>query len=84
MRGKYMNKAKAVNLFEQEYKDLYIKQVDYWTAQLAWTEFVDNLCRRGEISQYQFDHWETPFPYGKHLKPNKHQLEMEVGLCTFR
>lgn len=42
-------------------------EYDYWTIQLMWTEFVDDLCKSGEITQKQFDNWSTPFEYGKHV-----------------
>lgn len=58
----------AVKEFKEQYVDLYKKEVDYWTAQLAWAGFVDYLCKDGQITQKQFDTWETPFPYGKHLR----------------
>lgn len=73
-----MTKKEAIKQFEEIYLDLYIREVDYWTAQLTWTEFVDNLNRNGEITDKQRDNWTTPFPYGKHLKPNKRQLELKV------
>ena len=66
----------AVKEFKCIYLHLYIKKVDYWQAQLAWTEYVDGLCRRGEITEKQYNTWETPFPYGKPLKPSYRQLCM--------
>ena len=42
-------------------------EYDYWTIQLMWTEFVDELCKGGRITQKQFDNWSTPFEYGKHV-----------------
>ena len=62
-----MDYRSAVREFKELYKDLYIRHVDYWTGQLAWTEFVDSLNREGRITDKQFNTWETPFKYGKHL-----------------
>ena len=38
---------------------------DYWSIQLWWTGFVDDLCKAGIISQKQFNVWNTPFEYGR-------------------
>jgi len=73
-----MTKKDAIKRFEIMYIDLYIKEVDYWTAQLTWSDYIDGLNRDGLITDKQRDTWETPFPYGKHLKPNKRQLELKV------
>lgn len=73
-----MTKAEAVRQFKREYRKLYIERADYWTAQLAWSEFTDYLNREGEITDKQFSNWSTPFPYGKSLIPSREQLEMEV------
>lgn len=75
---KPLNKAKVIDEFEKLYRKLYIEKVDYWTAQLAWAEFIDGLNKEGKITDRQASIWTTPFPYGKHLKPNKKQLEYEV------
>ena len=40
---------------------------DYWTIQFMWATYVDDLCKRGKISQRQYDEWETPFEEGKHV-----------------
>lgn len=73
-----MTKKDAIKQFEEMYIDLYINEVDYWAAQRVWSDFIDNLNRNGEITDKQRDTWETPFSYGKHLKPNKRQLELKV------
>lgn len=73
-----MTYREAVKEFEYICSDLYIKQVDYWTGQLAWSEFVDGLCKEGRITQKQYSTWETPFPYGKRLSPKRKQLERKV------
>lgn len=74
-----MTKEQAIRDFKREYADLYIKKVDYWTAQLAWSIYVDGLCKDGQITQRQCDNWSTPFPYGKPLKPTRKQLERIVN-----
>lgn len=71
-----MTYLQAKKEFETIYLSLYLKKVDYWTAHEAWAAYVDGLCKNGEITQKQFDTWETPFPYGKHLKPSYKQLAM--------
>lgn len=63
-----MTYRQAVKQFKSEYIDLYKREVDYWTAQLAWAGFTDYLCKDGQITQKQWSNWSTPFPYGKHLK----------------
>lgn len=73
-----MTYREAVKDFQRYYRDLYIKKVDYWTAQLAWAGYVDNLNADGQITDKQVSTWSTPFPYGKSLKPSKKQLEYEV------
>lgn len=73
-----MTYEQAVKEFKELYRNLYIRHADYWTAQLAWSDYTDMLNRDGRITDHQFSNWATPFPYGKHLKPSKQQLEMEV------
>lgn len=65
----------AVREFEHSNRNLYFERVDYWTAQYAWSIFADNLCKVGVITQKQYDTWETPFPYGKRLKPKPYMKE---------
>lgn len=69
-----MTYDQAVKEFKHIAINLYLKNVDYWTAQEAWAAYVDGLCKDGQITQKQYDTWETPFPYGKHLKPSYNQL----------
>lgn len=71
-----MRYLEAKRDFETIYMSFYLKRVDYWTAQEAWAAYVDELCKNGEITQKQYDTWETPFPYGKPLKPSRRQLYM--------
>lgn len=71
-----MTYDQAVKNFKRIYIHLYIKRVDYWTGQLAWATYVDELCKDGQITQKQYDTWATPFPYGKPLKPSYRQLCM--------
>lgn len=73
-----MTKAEAVKEFKNICDDLYIKRVDYWTAQLAWSNYVDCLNRNGDITDRQRNTWSTPFPYGKNLKPSREQLERKI------
>lgn len=73
-----MTKAEAVREFKRNYRKLYIDRVDYWTAHLAWSEYVDSLNKDKQITDKQASNWSTPFPYGKPLAPSKEQLEMEV------
>lgn len=58
----------AVKEFKDIYIGLYINQVDYWTAQQAWAEYTDSLCKAGQITEKQWETWLTPFPYGKPLR----------------
>lgn len=75
---KYEN---AVREFKTIYLHLYLKKVDYWTAEEAWAGYKDRLCKNGEITQKQYEIWQTPFPYGKNLKPNKRQLQIAADGC---
>lgn len=63
-----MTYRQVIKEFQTEYRNLYEQEVDYWTAQLAWSAFVDSLCKEGVVTQKQWETWETPFPYGKHLR----------------
>ena len=73
-----LTKEQAVKQFKETYADLYINRVDYWTAQLVWTAYIDTLCKNNKITQKQLQTWKTPFPYGKHLIPTRKQLERKV------
>lgn len=66
-----MNYIQAVNIFRETYSDLYEEGADYWTAQECWANFTDVLCKNGDITQRQYDTWETPFKYGKRLSRKK-------------
>ena len=63
-----MDYKTAVKQFKAENLELWMKEVDYWTAQLAWATYTDSLCKAGIITQKQWSSWSTPFPYGKRLK----------------
>ena len=71
-----MRYLEAKRDFETIYMSLYLKRVDYCTAQEAWAAYVDGLCKDGQITQKQYDTWLTPFPEGKPLKPSYKQLAM--------
>lgn len=76
-----MTYKEAVKQFKREYRRLYIDKADYWTAHECWAFFVDDLNKRGDITDKQASTWSTPFPYGKSLKHCKSQLVYEV-YCT--
>lgn len=40
---------------------------DYWTIQEMWAAYTDSMCKAGEITQKQWNTWETPFKYGKRI-----------------
>lgn len=61
----------GVKSFQRIYSDLYEKGVDYWTAHEYWHEFIDALCKAGEITLKQYETWSTPFEYGKPLSVRK-------------
>ncbi len=65
-----MNKAWCVDKFQEILCDMYPNGgvLDYWTAQLMWTEYIDDLCRQGKITQDQFNNWTNPMKYGKPVK----------------
>ena len=63
-----MTYRQAVKIFKTEVaKELFDNHVDYWTGQLAWSTWVDGLCKDGTITNKQYENWATPFKYGKHL-----------------
>lgn len=64
-----MDYRTAIKRFHEETDNRFCKGsgVDYWTAQLAWSTWVDSLCKVGEITQKQYNNWATPFKYGKRL-----------------
>ena len=66
-----MTYEQAVREYKEFYAELYDQKADYWTAQLAWSCFVDCLCKDGIITQKQWANWSTPFPYGKPLRKQK-------------
>ena len=66
-----MTYQEAKKIFRITYKDLYENEVDYWTAQECWSNMIDIMCKNGDITQRQWNNWETPFPYGKRLRKPK-------------
>lgn len=56
---------KAVKEFEENY--LEDGEYDYWTVQLWWSTYVDDLCKSGKITQKQYDNWLCPYKEGKHV-----------------
>lgn len=75
-----MRYLEAKRDFEMIYLNLYLEKVDYWRAFEAWSTFIDGLCKEGRITQKQYETWETPFPYGKDLKPSYKQLAYAYDL----
>lgn len=69
-----MTKAEATREFKMLYINLFLEQVDYWSAQEAWAYYTDALCKMGRITQKQYNNWSTPFKEGKHL--NKRAVRM--------
>lgn len=56
-----MNKQAAIAIFKGEYAQFLIeKKNDIPAKQLAWTVFIDILCKNGDITQKQFDTWGNP------------------------
>ena len=66
----YRNKQWVVSEFKNTLCQMYPEggTLDYWTAQLMWTEFIDDLCRRGIISDKQFANWTNPMKYGRPVR----------------
>ena len=64
-----MTYKQGVKMFHEVTENKFCKGsgIDYWTAQLAWSEFTDNLCKSGEITQKQWSNWATPFKYEQRL-----------------
>lgn len=58
----------AVREFKRSHRYLWEMGADYWTAQLEWAIYTDNLCKEGLITEKQWNTWQTPFTYGKPLK----------------
>lgn len=76
-----MSYEDAVNNFERIYIQCYINHWDYWAAFEAWSSYIDGLYKDGQITLNQYETWQTPFPYGKKLKPNKRQLQIAADGC---
>ena len=62
-----MNYRRAVKEFQQQNIGLYLREVDYWRAQEAWSIYTDMLCKEGKITPKQYNTWRTPFEFGKRL-----------------
>ena len=62
-----LTKGACVCMFEKQLCEMYPNggKLDYWTAQLMWSEFIDDLCRRGRITLKQYESWTNPMKYGK-------------------
>lgn len=41
---------------------------DYWTAQLDWAIFTDQLCKDGVIPGEQWNRLTFPHKYGAHVR----------------
>lgn len=69
-RGRPISKSLAVSEFQDMLCRMYPEggTLDYWTAQLMWTEFIDDLCKQGKITQEQFASWTNPMKYGKPVR----------------
>ena len=52
-----MNKKEAEKQFKESFE---LKKNDYCYNQLAWTGFIDGLCKDGQITQTQFFKWDNP------------------------
>jgi len=66
-----MTYRQAIKMFKETYADLYENEADYWTAHECLANFTDILCKNGDITQKQYDTWDTPFPYGQRLGVRK-------------
>lgn len=63
-----MDYKTAVKRFHEENPEFHKGSgIDYWTAELAWSTWLDGLCKAGEVTQKQWNNWATPFKYGKRL-----------------
>lgn len=72
-----MKKSNAVKAFQNSYASLYFGHADYWSAQFMWAVWIDQMIRDGQLQESAAD-WETPFPYGKDLKPTPRMVN-ELG-----
>ncbi len=57
-----MTKKECTDLFKSFYPNVY-KSVkdDYCAVQLAWSLFIDGLCRDKLITEKQYASWSFPF-----------------------
>ena len=56
--SKYMTKKQAISSFLELYSGPYNDKV--WKY-CAWLDFVDAMCKDGQVSQSQYDNWTNPF-----------------------
>ena len=63
-----MTKEQVYNEFKKLYVNL--NGVDYYTAQIAWTEYINSLQKMGYITETQMYNWTNPF-HGKRFHVGK-------------
>lgn len=56
--SKYMTKKQTISLFLSEYNG---PHNDKTWKRCAWLDFVDAMCKDGQVSQSQYDNWSNPF-----------------------
>ena len=59
-----MTKDQAKRIFEEEYYNGNIRKAirhDRVEVRCAWNDFIDHLCRNGDITQKQAETWTCPW-----------------------
>ena len=59
MRKSYMTKKEVEKLFKTEIYPT-LNKSDKPMIRELWHSFTDTLCKNGEISEKQYDNWNTP------------------------
>ena len=60
MNKKYITKDQAIAIFEESIKGSSIKN-DKVGLRCAWLDFVDSLCKDGQITENKFNNWSNPY-----------------------
>ena len=58
MKSKFLTKKQTISSFLEVYSG---PRGDKVWKRTAWLDYVDGLCKDGQVSQSQYDNWTNPF-----------------------
>ena len=58
MKSKFLTKKQVVSSFLEYYTG---PRGDKVWKRVEWLDYVDCLCKDGQVSQVQYDNWTNPF-----------------------